>query len=321
MKIIVDQDNLNQRLDKFLTEKLSGQTRSQIKKMIQNGLVLVNDKKISVHNFLKTGDTITISDATPSTPTAKTESTEKIIIEPEIIFEDENYLIINKPIGLLVHPTEKNETNTLVDWLLKKYPSMEKVGEQKYRIGIIHRLDRDVSGVMIVAKTNDAFFHLKDQFKRRQVKKEYWALAYGQFGQDEGEIDLPIGRNKDGQFVAHPRLGKEKFADSDKIAKTRYHVIERIKNYTLLKINILTGRTHQIRAHLFAIGHPILGDKIYKPKRKIFIFFQRKIRVVDPGRLFLHSEKIGFYDLNNQWREFESPLPEQLKNYLYEIKK
>ncbi len=313
MNFIVNESASGQRLDKFLNEKLKNYSRSQIKKMIKQGLVLVNGQGVTVHRFLKPGDKISLSF---SSKVAKEESAEEKIIPPEIIFEDHNFIVLEKPAGLLVHPTDKGEKNTLVNWLSEKYPKIKQVGEQKYRSGIIHRLDRDVSGIMLVAKTNEAFYQLKDQFKKRVVKKQYLALVYGHIYDSEGEIDLPIGRSKAGKFVAHPRKKGFKFLDADKVAKTKYEVLEYIKNYTLLEIQILTGRTHQIRVHLSAIGHPIIGDQAYKPKKKFFHWFQRKIKVIDPGRIFLHSIKIGFYDLNNHWQEFESPLPKKLKDFL-----
>ncbi len=318
------QADAKKRLDKFLTEKLKEQSRSQLKKIIKQGLVTINGKPASVHQFLKENDVIYF-DETKRQAEAKNASpilaADKPAPVPKIIFEDNNFLVLEKPAGLLVHPTEKNEKNTLVDWLIKNYPAIEAVGEQKYRAGIIHRLDRDVSGTMVVAKTNAMFNHLKNQFKKRLIKKEYTALVYGHMTKHEGEIDLPIGRSKDGKFVAHPRLGQEKFSDNDRTARTKYQVLEYIRDYTLLKVEILTGRTHQIRAHLSAIGHPILGDRVYKPKKRIFHFLWKKIKVVDPGRIFLHSLKIGFYDLDNNWRDFESTLPEKLNSYLNEIKK
>jgi len=320
MKFVVKDSETETRLDKFLTEKLKSETRSQIKKLIKNESVLVNDKPAKVHHFLKKGDVITIL---KKTETIKKAGPEKSIptLEPKIIFENKNFVVLAKPIGLLIHPTDRGETNTLVSWLLEKYPQIKNVGEEKYREGIIHRLDKDVSGIMIATKTNKAYTHLKDQFKKRLVKKEYTALVYGQIPNETGEVDLPIGRNKEGQFVAHPRQGKIKFQDQDKIAKTKYKVVEYIKDYTLLRVQILTGRTHQIRAHLSAIGHPILGDQIYKPKKKFFHFLRRKIKVINPGRIFLHSTKIGFNDLNNQWQEFESPLPKKLTDFLDDQKK
>lgn len=316
--ITITEKDQDQRLDKFLVKAIKGETRSQIKKKIENGLVLINNKPAKVHHFLKTKEEITIL---PDIETkAETTITQEQIpeLKPDIIFENNNFLILNKPAGLLVHPTEADEPNTLTSWLHAKYPEIEAVGEYQYRGGIIHRLDKDVSGIMVVAKNDQAFYHLKDQFKDRKVKKIYTALVYGRFDQEEGEINLPIGRNKEGQFVAHPRQGKEKFLAKDKVAKTKYKVLESVKNYSLLEIQILTGRTHQIRIHLSAIGHPILGDLIYKPKKKFLQILRRKIKVIDPDRIFLHSTKIGFNDLKNQWQEFESPLPEKLTHFLNE---
>jgi len=326
--ITITKENQGQRLDKFLNEKLADKTRSQIKKMIKAGLVLIDNKPAKVHQFLKAGNKIEmmndeqkISSLPSPSFNQEGEAGGGGHLLPKIIYENNDYLILEKPAGLLVHPTEKGETDTLVDWLVKKYPKTAEVGEQNYRAGIIHRLDKDVSGVMVAAKNSQAFHHLKEQFKKRLVKKEYLALVYGRVQKEAGEINLPIGRNKIGQFVAHPRQGKLKFQDQDKFAKTRYQVLEYLKDYTLLQVEILTGRTHQIRAHLQAIGHPILGDQIYKPKKPFFHWLRRKIKVVNPGRIFLHSTKIGFYDLNNQWREFESPLPKKLTDFTNALKK
>ncbi|MAF13788.1 MAG: RNA pseudouridine synthase [Parcubacteria group bacterium] len=320
MNFNITEPESKQRLDKFLSLKLKDKTRSQIKKMIKNGLVLINNSPAKVHQFLKTKDQITIlKDIETKAETTITEK-EKIKIDPKIIFENNDFLIIDKPIGILVHPTDAGETGTLVDWLYQKYPELETVGEYQNRGGIIHRLDKDVSGVMMVAKNDQAYYHLKNQFKEREVKKLYLALVYGRANDDPGEINLPIGRNKDGQFVAHPRQGKEKFLANDRVAKTKYKVLEYIKDYTLLEIQILTGRTHQIRIHLSAVGHPILGDQVYKPRKKFLHFLSRRIKVVNPGRIFLHSHKLGFNDLNNNWVEFESALPKTLTDFLNDQK-
>ena len=168
MKFVIKDEETNQRLDKFLAEKLKGETRSQIKKMIKNELVLVNNKPAKVHHFLKAGQTLTIL---PDIETkAETTITEKSTIKliPKIIYENENFLILEKPIGMLVHPTDLGENNTLTDWLHKEYPETETVGEYNYRGGIIHRLDKDVSGIMVVAKQDQAFYHLKNQFKKQK---------------------------------------------------------------------------------------------------------------------------------------------------------
>lgn len=333
MKFKVKEKNLNQRLDKFLTEQVKNKTRSQIKKMVKEGLVLINSKKAKVHHFLKPGDEVVINEA-PKILTVQKEKKQEKLIEPEIIFEDEDFLVINKPSGILVHATDKGETNTLVDWLKNKYPDIETVREEKQksklpaggisplasRAGIVHRLDKDVSGVMVIAKNNKMFNHLKTQFQERKVIKHYTALVYGRVPKTEGQIDLPIGRNKDGQFVAHPKKGREKYQATDKVAKTNYSVLEYIKDYSLLDVQILTGRTHQIRAHLFAIGHPIIGDQIYKPKKKFLNLLRTKIKVIELPRIFLHSTKLGFYDLTGKFQEFNSSLPNNLTNFLNDQK-
>lgn len=317
-------EDAGKRLDKFLTEKMAGISRSQIQKKIQAGEVLVNRKTAEVHKFLKENDEITFA-KNESFPSAKTipslipPLTKGGIggVEPKIIFEDEDFLVINKPSGLLVHPTARLEKNTLVDWLLKKYPEIKNVGEQNYREGIIHRLDKEVSGVMLVAKTKKGYTHLKQQFKDRKITKKYLALVYGVPGEHEGKIDLPIGRSAEGKFVAHPRVDNLKYKDNDKHAITLYHLKETVRDYAVLEVQILTGRSHQIRAHLSAIGHPVVGDKEYGPINKPFLKkFSKKIKVLDAPRIFLHSNTIGFKNLKNEWVEFTSPLPEELKNFL-----
>lgn len=315
-KITIKEKNQGERLDKFLSFILKAKTRSQIKKMISNGLVLIDGKEAKVHHFLKTKEQVIIL------PDIETKAETSIIevpqtsFNPKIIFEDDNFLILEKPAGMLTHPTDFGETNTLVDWIHKRFPEIEAVGEYKYRGGIIHRLDKDVSGIIVAAKNDQAFYHLKNQFKDRIVKKIYIALVYGKIEKNEGEINLPIGRNKEGQFVAHPKKGDEKFLSKDRIAKTKYKVLKYVNDYSLLEVQILTGRTHQIRAHFQAVGHPILGDQIYKPKNKIFHFLRRKIKIIDLKRIFLHSYKIGFNNLKNEWVEFISPVPNEINEFI-----
>lgn len=318
-KFIVKKEAAGRRLDKYLADKFLKISRSQLKKMIQRGLVLVNEHMVCPHYFIKEGEiihvTYNIKHVTEPAQQALAKK-ENPNLKPQIIFEDENFLVIDKPAGLLVHATEKNEPETLVSWLIAKYPEIKKVGEQKYRGGIIHRLDRDVSGIMLVVKNNDAYNFLKLQFKNRVIKKEYIALVYGRIEKAQGKIELPIGRSVNGRYVAHPQKGGTKFLDSDKMAKTLFWATDYLKDYTLLRIKILTGRTHQIRVHLSAIGHPILGDKLYKPKKKFLKLFSKRIKVVDPGRILLHSKKIGFYNLDKKWVEYKSPLPQEFQDFI-----
>ncbi|MGC9048616.1 MAG: RluA family pseudouridine synthase [Patescibacteria group bacterium] len=225
----------------------------------------------------------------------------------DIIYQDDDFLIIDKPAGLLVHPTKYSKEKTLVDWLLENYPEIKNVGE-KSRSGIVHRLDKEVSGLMVIARTKRMYEHLIKQFSENKIKKEYLALVHGQPSEEKGVIDLPIGRTKKGKLVA---VKYRKGIKLEKPAITEYEIIQKFKNYTLLKVKPLTGRTHQIRVHLKAIGCPIVNDKKYC-----------KLKIVNCKltRIFLHASYLGFYDLEGKWREFKSELPIELNDFLSELK-
>ena len=222
--------------------------------------------------------------------------------EPRIIYEDKNVLVVEKPAGLEVASEKEKDEPTLVDWLLKKYPAMAKVGPDPSRPGIVHRLDKNASGLLVAAKTEAAFEKLSKQFKERTIKKEYTVLVHGELTQNEGTIEFPIARANSGRFAALP-LG----AEAGRMAVSEYEVIERFKNFTLLKVKIKTGRTHQIRVHLFALGYPVVGDNLYRSK---------KIKEPMLPRLFLHAAKMSFENLDGEIQEFESDLPEDLKLFL-----
>lgn len=224
-------------------------------------------------------------------------------IPVRVIAEDKNFLVIDKPAGLLVHPIPKHCEGTLVNALLARAPEIAKVGENPLRPGIVHRLDKDVSGAMVVAKTQEMFIHLKKQFAGRLIKKEYLAWVYGAPSKPTGEITFSLGKTKKGLMAARPRGGE------GKEALTQYEVIKTIdKRFALLKLRILTGRTHQIRAHLKAIGHPVVGDPLYTIKR---------IKKTAAPQLMLHAATLGFTDLNGQWREFNSPPPKEFDNLMF----
>jgi len=315
-KIIINQEDSDKRLDLFLVEKYPELSRTKIQKLIKGELIKINDKLPTVHQFLKVGDVIII-ESVDIDEVKKLESKKPKKIMPafdyahkiKIIEDNENYLIIEKPSGLLVHPTEKGETNTLVDWVVAKYPECKKIGEDPARAAIVHRLDKEVSGLMVIPKTQAAFEHFKKLFKLRQVDKKYLALVYGRLKNDTGEINFPIKRSKGkaGLFSALP-AGSE----DGKKALTIYNVKEKFKNYTLLEVEIMTGRTHQIRVHLLGLGHGIVGDPLYKNRG-----LKEKINA---ERIFLHAASLGFKDLSDQRREYESPLPRKLKDILEKVK-
>ena len=249
--------------------------------------------------------------------------------EIQIIYEDDDVLVINKPAGLIVHEADSTEEKTLADYLVEARPEIATVGEDSRRPGIVHRLDREASGLMVVAKNNDSFKNLKDQFKTRKTKKQYLALAHGKIITDESLINFPIVRAKAGHKMAaiplKMRDGKNFLSNRDKgnvVAReksreaiTNFEVIKRWPHYSLLEVKIKTGRTHQIRVHLAAYGHPLLGDNLYgTAKTKV------KNNKVNLGRIFLLAQKLGFTSLNKEKMEFEIQPPIELKSFLDNLK-
>lgn len=248
-------------------------------------------------------------------------------MNPPIIFEDKNYLVINKPAGLAVHGGGNIKEPTLSDWLIAHYPSIIKVGDDTTRPGIVHRLDKDVSGLMVVAKTRAAFAHLKEQFKGREINKEYIALVYGRLTPDEGEINFPIKRSRAGYKMAalplnaaellsrrHPRerdQGNITGVFKAREASTSFKTLKKFVNYTLVRIKIKTGRTHQIRVHFFAYGHPLVGDNLYFTKKT-----KDKNKKINLGRIFLVADRLSFHDLKGEKQSFTIDLPAELTSFL-----
>jgi len=293
-----------QRLDKFLAEELVDFSRSKIQKMIKDGQIMVNDQSVSPHYNLKTDDKIIIDQKDNQDVTNIQKSDLGII--PEIINETTDYLIINKPAGLIVHPALGIKEKTMVDWLLENYPKIKSVGENEDRPGIVHRLDKEVSGVMIVALSQKMFDHLKKQFRNHHVKKEYLALVHGKILCDEDVITFPLARSKiSGKMVAKPK------GEEGRDAITNFIVQKKLSRYTYIKVAILTGRTHQIRAHMQAYGHPVVGDTLYGNKK-----IKENIKL---DRIFLHAYLLGFADLSNTQQEFKLPIPKELNNILNDL--
>ena len=299
MKTLIYQQGGKDRLDKFLNDQLPDLSRSRIQKLIKAGLATVNGQAVPVHHFLKTNDKIEIE-----VKETKTVIPAEKLPEPQIIEQTDDYLIIDKPAGLVVHPATGIVDKTLADWLKEKYPQLKNVGENDQRPGIVHRLDKEVSGVMVVALTQTMFVHLKNQFKNHSIKKQYLGLVHGKMETETGLIDFPLKRSRlSGKIVAKPK------GEEGKDSLTEFEVIKNFINYAYLKINLKTGRGHQIRAHLQAYGHPLVGDKLYRNKK-----IKNKINL---NGIFLHSHCLGFYDLNGSWREFTSPLSPDL-NLIFE---
>lgn len=234
----------------------------------------------------------------------------------QVIFENENYLVINKPAGLLVHGAEHIKETNLADQLLEKYPALAKIGDDPSRPGLMHRLDKLASGLMVIAKTQDSYDSLKKQFQQRTIEKYYTALVYGKVARDEGEIDFPVARSAKGhKMAALPKTFRGEKTGDGRLAITEFTVIKRYINYTLLKLKIITGRTHQIRVHMAAYGNPLVGDDLYgTPKTKL------KNRKLDLGRIFLVASELAFTDLQGETQRFTTPLPPELEHLLTTIK-
>ncbi len=279
------------RLDKFLAEQHKEVSRSKIQKAIKSGQVSVNGKQITEPDFeVSETDQIDLPEFGPETLKPQPSNL-------KTIFENDDIVVIDKPAGLVVHPGAGNTENTLANALIAKYPEIEKVGEP-HRPGIVHRLDEDTSGLILVVKNQKAFEYFKDLFLHRKVEKEYLALVHGVPAKKHDLIDLPIQRV--------PLKQKMKIG-LGKPAQTEYWVLETTGQYSLLKVKLHTGRTHQIRLHLSHIGLPIVGDQLYGKKDEIL------------DRQFLHAHRLKFQIMDGTWIELYSELPEDLQEVLKKI--
>ncbi len=292
MKKIKYNDTLKIRLDHFLVENIN-EKRSVITNLIKESLILVNDSKVKPGYLLNNGDEITIF------PYEK----RSLKLEPKelplnIIYEDDDLLIINKDKGVVVHPSLSYEGTTLVEGLLYKGISLSNVNES-YRQGIVHRLDKDTSGLVIVSKNNESHKILASYFKKHEIKKYYYALVHGVVKNDEGVIDAPIGRNEKNRLKRTVTL-------DGKNAVTKFKVIKRFSKFTLLECELITGRTHQIRVHLNYINHPIVGDLDYGYNPPIY-----------KGGQLLHSYKLIFiHPTTKKEMVFETPLPNEFNLFI-----
>ncbi|MCK4891398.1 MAG: RluA family pseudouridine synthase, partial [Candidatus Pacebacteria bacterium] len=280
---------------------------------IKNKEVLVNDKEIKPDYILKDGDEVKILKNIPEIPPAPFDKEgENKIPDIEIIYEDDDVIVIDKPAGVLSQIAESSKAPAISDFLVEYYPKIKEVGEDEQRYGIVHRLDKDTSGVMIVAKNNKSFEFLKDQFKNRKAQKTYTALVYGTVEPKEGIIDLKIGRSKTKPNMQTVIDTKKKENIKSREALTIYKTIKKFESYTLLEVQPKTGRMHQIRVHLKALGYPVVGDKKY---------FFKKYRDIKPKleRQFLHAGELKIKLPNGKISAFRSKLPKDLEKFLDEI--
>lgn len=291
--MIVGSEDVGKRIDKYLGENTE-YTRSKIQKMIENKNVTVNGKEVKSSYILKENDMVEI-----------TEYIEETDILPEnipldIYYEDDDLIVVNKPSGMVVHPAPGNYTGTLVNALLYHTNNLSSVNTN-IRPGIVHRIDADTSGLLLVAKNDKSHNILAEAIQKKEVKREYIALVSGVINEDTATIDAPIGRD------SNNRKKMCVTGNNSKEAVTHIRVLERYKNATLIKCKLETGRTHQIRVHLNYIGHPIVNDPVYGHK---------KLFDSDFGQM-LHAEKIGFvHPTTKEYIEFTSPVPKRFNEIL-----
>ncbi len=291
---IISEDGL--RIDKFVADADIGLSRSSAVRLIENGDVLVNNKPISKNYKLIKNDSVSVTIPDPVPYEAQAEN-----IPLDIVYEDEYLLVVNKPKGMVVHPAAGNYDKTLVNALLYHCGSSLSGINGVMRPGIVHRIDKYTSGLLIVAKNDFAHTFLAEQIKAHSFTREYEAVVFGNLKDDEGTVDAPIGRNPN---------DRKKMCVTDKNSKnavTHYSVINRYKGYTHIRCRLETGRTHQIRVHMAYIGHPVSGDTVYGIKNE---------KVNFTGQC-LHARKIGFiHPLTKEYMEFCSELPDYFKEYL-----
>lgn len=295
----VQTTEVGQRLDRYLTALVPDVSRTAIQHMITEGSVQVNGRSSKAGYALREGDTVQVYHMLPSGQSSHVTPQNYPL---EIVYEDDDLLVINKAAGMVVHPAPGHRDDTLVNALVARYPQLEEQ-ENDVRPGIVHRLDRDTSGLLIVAKNTRTQAALIEMMKQHTIVKRYLALVEGNISLDHGSIDAPIGRNpRNRQQMAITATGSRE-------ARTHFRVLERFARHTLLLLELETGRTHQIRVHLKAIGHPVVGDTVYGSGRT------RQEPALQ--RQFLHAYQLKFqHPTTGEVVELEAPLPEDLQNVL-----
>ena len=291
----VENKSAGSRIDLFLARQFKDKfSRRFIQQILSAGHVFLNGNKVKAHHKLKENDEVFIEIPPQEKSKVKPQN-----IPLNIVYEDDDLLVVNKPYAMVTHPAPGNYSDTLVNALAYHCEKLSDVNKE-LRPGIVHRLDKDTSGLLLVAKNNQAHMKLARQFKDHSIKRKYIALVDGLVEFDEGTIEMPLGR--------HPRM-REKIAvtfNKSREAKTNYRVIKRFKRFSLLELTPETGRTHQLRVHLAHIGHPILGDKKYGKKHY-------------KCRLALHAKSIGFiHPGTDKFMQFDSDIPEEIKTLIKE---
>lgn len=298
LKLYVSSETAGARIDKWLSDNIDDLSRSSIQKLLKEKNILINSQSVSKNYKLQTNDVIDINIPEPKELNVTPQN-----IPVDIVYEDDDLLVVNKPKGMVVHPAAGNPDGTLVNALLYHCKGRLSSINGVIRPGIVHRIDKYTSGLLIVAKTDKAHTHLAKQIKEHSFKREYVGIVYGRMSDENGTVNAPIGRHK---------LNRKKMCVTDKNSKnaiTHYEVLEAFDKYSFLKFNLETGRTHQIRVHMSYIGHPILGDDVYGKSFKGI-----------EGQC-LHAKKIGFiHPSTGEYMEFDSELPEYFVNIIKKVR-
>ncbi len=291
------------RLDAFISSQ-SNLTRSYIQKLIREGLVLVNSSREKNSHKVQIGDTVEVCIPEQPEHTLLPEN-----IPLNVIWEDEHIIVINKPPDMVVYPAAGNRSHTLMNGLLSRCRLLASAGAP-LRPGVVHRLDKDTSGVIVIAKTDTSYYNLAEQFKDRTIEKTYLALLYGSLKKENGEITAPIGRSLSDRKKMSTRTR------SGKKAVTRYRVIQAYGSASLAEVRIITGRTHQIRVHFSSIGNPVLGDRVYGKKTSL----QSGSKTIKFSRQMLHAQSLKLsHPVHNEPMEFIAPVPEDMEKVMLEL--
>ncbi len=301
ISFVVNEEQVGLRADKLIAEMLEDITRSAVQRIIDGGGVAINGNAVNKNYKCRLNDNVEVI-----IPDAKPLQAEAQNIPIEIIYEDNDLLVVNKPKGMVVHPANGNPDGTLVNALLYHCGESLSGINGVIRPGIVHRIDKDTSGLLIVAKNDISHIGLAEQIKEHSFSRAYEAVVYGNVKNDSGTVNAPIGRNPN---------DRKKMAvtyKNSKPATTHYEVIKRYGSFTHIRCILETGRTHQIRVHMSSIGHPVAGDEVYGPKKVI----------KELAGQCLHAKHIGFtHPVTKQWLEFESPLPDYFTEFLTKLEK
>lgn len=309
--LTVEDQAAGARLDSFLSSHLDQISRTRVQRAIEDGDILVNDRVVKASYRVRPGDQIEID--LPEPPPVK------LTAEPiplSVIYEDDDLIVVDKPAGLVVHPGAGIESGTLANALVHHFNELSGMAG-RIRPGIVHRIDKETSGLLVVAKNDPTHENLSNQFRDRQVFKSYTALVYGNMSQVQGEIEARIGRSRNNRTRMAVLRG-----DAGRTAHTLFEVTARLSGFTLLTVQIKTGRTHQIRVHLAHIGHPLVGDSAYGGGRENSIRGSEiRRKVAGLGRHFLHSTRLAFnHPRTGERMEFASALPPDLAGFLDELR-